>query len=238
MILTTWGRSYSGKTTLAVNLAFTLANRGNIVGVLSSNLQYAHLQSFFGQTVFDGHGTFRAIEGENAQDHYWKSGINENIFVMAVPNEYNGLDYESVTQNQAEKLITQSSACFDYLIIDGSEDVGNPISSVGLTLSDTILLLHRPSLASGQWWSSKRDIIHLLQCKDRLLHLLNAYDKSCVLSEYLSNTGVKPLLEFPFVQEAPTMENMGTPLFSAKSKKAREYQDILEKLAGEVTSGE
>jgi len=237
MITTIWGRAGAGKTTVAVNLAVALANKGKIIGIISSNLQYGHLQILFGQTVFDKHGTYKAIEDNDAINHYWKSGINENIFLMSVPNEYCRLDYETVTSKQAEDIFAQSSAHFDCVIVDGHEDIGNPISSVALTMSANVLMLHRPSIASCSWYASKKEVLSLLRIDNRLIHIINAYDGSCKLDDYIGRTGINAKLELPFVAEAPVLENMGTPIFNSDSKKIREYKSILNKIA-EVISVE
>jgi MinD-like ATPase involved in chromosome partitioning or flagellar assembly len=237
MITTIWGRAGAGKTTVAVNLAMALANKGKIIGVISSNLQYGHLQILFGQTVFDKHGTYKAIEDNDAISHYWKSGINENVFLMSVPNEYCRLDYENITIQHVEDLLAQSSAHFDCVIVDGSEDIGNPISSVALTMSTHVLLLHRPSVVSCSWYASKKEVIPLLRVDGKLIHIVNAYDGSCKLDDYLGRTGINTKLELPFVAEAPLLENMGTPIFISDGKKIREYNTVLNKIV-EVISVE
>lgn len=47
-IISIWGANGSGKTTTAVNLAFTLAQRNFTVGVISSNVYYGEMQTVFG----------------------------------------------------------------------------------------------------------------------------------------------------------------------------------------------
>ena len=108
MIITIWGRSNAGKTTVAANLALALAEKGKIAGIISSNLQYGHLQILFGQTIHEKHGIYRAIEDNDANGHFWKSGLNENVFLLSVPNEYCRMDFENVTLRQAEELIKQA----------------------------------------------------------------------------------------------------------------------------------
>ena len=235
MIIATWGRSNSGKTTLAANLAMAFADRDKIVGVISSNLQYGHVQILFGQTIHDKHGIYRAIDDNDANGHFWKSGLHENVFLLSVPNEYCRMDFENVTLRQAEELIMQAASHFDCVIIDGSDDIGNPVSSVGLTMSDKVLLLHRPSIASCSWYASKREIIPLLRLDEKILHIINAHDTSCNLGDYLGRANISVKLELPFIAEASTLENMGTLICSSDTRKSKEYNSVLNKIIEVIT---
>lgn len=235
MITAVWGRAGAGKTTVAANLAVAMANKGKIVGVISSNLQYGHLQILFGQTIHDKHGTYKAVADSDAVSHFWKSGINENIFLLSVPNEYCRLDYENITIEHVETMLSQTSAHFDCVIVDGCEDIGNPISSVALTMAAHILLLHKPSVASCSWLVSKREVMSLLRVDSKLVHVINAYDGSCKLEDYFGKTGVSTKLELPYIAEAPMLENMGTPLYNTDGKKIREYKTIMNRIVEVIT---
>jgi len=54
-----------GKTTFAVNLACVLSKRDVLVGLISSNLTYGELQTFFGQVVSPGKGLYEALHEDN-----------------------------------------------------------------------------------------------------------------------------------------------------------------------------
>lgn len=60
-IYTIWGGKHSGKTTFAVSLACALSKRDKLVGLISSNLTYGELQTFFGQSVPEEKGIFEAL---------------------------------------------------------------------------------------------------------------------------------------------------------------------------------
>ncbi|GHV10084.1 hypothetical protein FACS1894217_15310 [Clostridia bacterium] len=234
MIITTWGRAACGKSTAAANLALTLSASRRMVGIISSNLQYGHIQSLFGQTIHTKHGTYRAIDENEAYAHFWKSGVDDNVFLLAVPNEYSGLDFEHITLEQAENLITQALPHFDDLIIDGSEQLGNPVSDVGLAMSDRILLLHKPSVASCSWYTSKSEVSRLLKIDDKITHILSAYDNSCSIEAYREKTGVTFDFELPFVSEMPSLENAGTPITLTNQRSAKDYKAALENIVKKV----
>lgn len=235
-MITIWGRAGSGKTTFAVNMALALAERKFIVGVVSSNLLYGNLQVFFNQSIREDKGIFQALDNglDGVNEHFWKCGIQENLFLLAVPNGYKGLLADGVTGDEAHTLLSEASSYFDFLIIDGSEEINNPISSVALTLSSSIFTLHRPSIASCLWLRAMEDFIKQLHLKERLVHLLNANDGSCPIEAFLKNTGIHYSYELPFVKMASTQENAGTPIYLSSDKESKRYSRILDSLSEEL----
>jgi len=235
-IITAWGRSGSGKTTFAVNLALALAQRQFIVGIISSNLQYGNLQVFFNQSIREDKGIFQALESANGSvnDHFWKCGLHDNLFLLSVPNGYKGLLADGITGEAAEALLTQASVFFDFLIVDGSEEINNPLSSVALTLSSTIYTLHRPSISGCLWLRSMEDFILQLHLKDRMVHILSGHDGSCTVEDFLRITGLHYSQELPFVKAAPMLENAGTPIYLDGEKESRRYRRILESIADDL----
>jgi MinD-like ATPase involved in chromosome partitioning or flagellar assembly len=136
-LIAIWGRSGAGKSTLAVNLACALA-KTRCVGLISSNLQYGHLQSFFGQTIESGKGLLNALENPaHSKDYVWKAAsvsLLENIFLLTVPNDYTGLQADSVSMEAVEDVLDHARALFDVIIVDGSEDITNPVSGVSMCM--------------------------------------------------------------------------------------------------------
>ena len=167
-IIAVWGRSGVGKSTLAVNLACALADT-RCVGLISSNLQYGHLQSFCGQTIENGKGLLNALENPaHTKEYFWKAasnGLLENVFLLTVPNEYTGLQADCVSMEAVEVVLDHARALFDVIIVDASEDVTNPVSGVALTQARQVVVVHRPSVASGLWFRSMGDFIFQLHLK-------------------------------------------------------------------------
>ncbi len=238
MILTVWGCGGSGKTTFTVNLAMALANKGYMVGILASQLEYADLPQHIGQSIFEKHGTFMAIKDNNAKEHFWKCDVHQYIFTLAVPNEYSGFDGEGVSLAQAEALIEQSEANFDILLVDGHESMNNAISSKALTVSDKILLLHKPSLKAYSWYASRKMPISLFKLEEKLVHLINAPDKSFEESAYLEKIHVKSKLTLPLVTSAPLLCNLGKPIYLSNERGAKEYRIALDSVLEIIETGD
>ena len=172
-IITVWGGKHSGKTTFSVNLACALSARDCLVGLISSNLTYGELQIFFGEDVPPKKSLFEALNEDNPNigEKFAVYEESKNLFFLSLPTKYSGLLCETVTLQSVEKMMSVASLAFDVLIIDGSAEVNNPISGVGIWLSDMIYTLHRPSIAAQMWHYGMSDFIRELHVTEKQTHI-------------------------------------------------------------------
>lgn len=233
-IITIWGRSGAGKTTLAVNLACALAQT-RCVGLVSSNLQYGHLQVFYGQTIRPDKGLLNALEDPaGTKKFFWKSGksseLMENLFLLTVPNDYTGLLCDNVSQESVEQVLERARPFFEVLVIDGSEDLMNPVSSVGITQSSHTVIIHNPSVASGLWYRSMGDFIYQLHLEDKLSHVTQESPWGLAPQEYAAALGLDADVQLPYVQNARQLEDNGSPIFLENDKACKRYKKQLTRL--------
>lgn len=233
-IVTIWGRSGAGKTTLAVNLACAFA-QSQCVGLISSNLQYGHLQVYFGQSIRADKGLLNALEEPaNTKGCFWKSGktseLMENLFLLSVPNDYTGLLCDNVSQESVEQALDRTRPFFEALIIDGSEDLMNPVSSVGISHSSHIIAVHRPSVASGLWYRSMSDFIYQLHLEEKLIHVMQESPWSMASQEYSAALGLDIDIQLPCVSNALQLEDSGAPIYLENEKSCRRYRRQVDRL--------
>lgn len=239
-ILTVWGGGHCGKTTFAVSLACALANRDLLVGLISSNLIYGELQTFFGQAVPREKGLFQALRGENPNpgELFTPSGENKNLFFLSVPTRYTGLLFEAVTLEKAERLLNNAALMFDVLIVDGSAQLANPVSGVGLWLADAVLTLHRPSVAARLWQTGVTAFVRELHLVEKQTHILLSPNGSFDEKTYRDMTKLAFAGELPYVKRAAELENAGTPLYLYRDRACKQYRRALDKLADTLMGGE
>lgn len=238
-IYTVWGANHSGKTTFAVNLACALSKRDLLVGLISSNLIYGELQIFFGQSIAFEKGLYKALQDDtpNLGEKFTEYEEIKNLFFLSIPTHYSGLLCDTVTLQSAEHLINNASIAFDVLIIDGSAEINNPISSVGLWLADKIFTLHKPSIAAQMWYQGVADFGRELHIAEKQLHILQAPNGEFDDKTYKSMAEISFGYELPYVNRAGELQNAGTPLYIHHDRHCRRYGKALELIAGKICGG-
>lgn len=236
-IITVWGASGSGKTTTAVNLALALSERNLMVALISSKLYYGELQSLFGKRVEADKGLYRAISNGCTTRNMFVETDNPNLYFLSVENGFDGMLLTAISGDTIQELLNDAAIRFDYLVIDGSEELNNPLSSIGLTMADKIVTVHRASVKDCVWFSSMRSMIGLLRLADKTVHVLNSYDKTCDKVAYLNGLGLKFDFDLPYVDNARILENSGKPIYSSRNGTGV-YRKMVERLASKlITEG-
>jgi MinD-like ATPase involved in chromosome partitioning or flagellar assembly len=238
-IYTVWGGKHSGKTTFAVSLACALSKRDKLVGLISSNLTYGELQTFFGQSVPTEKGIFEALseKSPNIGERFAEYTESKNLFFLSVPTPYTGLLCDTVTLEDTERMINAASLAFDVLIVDGAAEENNPVSSVGLWLSDTIFTLHRPSIAAQMWYRGVSDFMRELHIAEKQVHILLALNGEFDGKTYQDMMKLSFTCELPYIKGVGELENAGTPLYFASDRPCRRYGRVTEQIAGKICGG-
>ncbi len=233
-VITVWGSNGSGKTSVAVNLGVALAERNFMVGIISSKLYYGDLQSFFGKRLENDKGIYKAISnGCNTKNMFESAISGANLFFLSVPNGFDAMLLTSISGDTAKELIEDAMMRFDYIIIDGNEELNNPISSIGLTMSNKIIITHSVSTKDCIWQNSMENTMQLLNLSDKIIHVLNAYDKTCDKMVYMNSIGVKLNFELPYISNGKILANSGKPYYMS-STVPNEYKKIIDRLANQV----
>ncbi len=232
-IITVWGANGNGKTSVSASLGIAIAERNCMVGIISSKLYYGELQGVFGKRLENDKGIYNAIAaGCNTKNMFELASSGSNLFFLSVPNGFDGMLLTALSGDTVKDLIEDASMRFDYIIIDGSEELNNPVSSLGLTMANKILVVHRASTKDCIWQSSMENTMQLLNLNSRAIHILNGYDKTCDKMTYMSNVGVKFSFELPYIQKAKIFENSGKPFIAASVP--GEYKKTMQKIASQV----
>lgn len=233
-IITVWGANGSGKTAVSVNLGLAISERNQMVGIISSKLYYGELQSMFAKRLENDKGIYNAIaNGCNTKNMFENAVSGSNLFFLAVPNGFDSMLLTAMSGDTAKELIEDAVMRFDYIIIDGSEELNNPISSIGLTMSSKIVITHRASAKDCLWQSSIDNTMQLLNLSDKAIQVLNGYDKTCDKMAYMNSIGVKFDFELPYISNAKILENSGKPFYSSATVQS-EYKKTIQKLASQA----
>lgn len=232
-VITVWGSGGSGKTSVSVNLAMAIAERNFMVAVISSKLYYGELQILFGKRVEADKGFYRAISnGSNTKNMFCETD-HPNLYFLSVQNGFDGMLLTAISGDAVKDLIDDAIIRFDYVIIDGDEELNNPVSSIGLTMSDKIIDVHRASVKDCVWFSSMTNMISLLHISGKTMHILNGYDKTCDKISYIKSLNTKFDFELPYVDNAKVLENSGKLIYSSRTG-AVIYRKIMQRIAAKI----
>lgn len=234
-ILTVWGAPSCGKTTVSVNLAMALAERNNTVGIISSNIAYGELQTLLGRHTSAERGILRAIANRDTKNCFEQTQ-DKNVFFLGLPNNADGLVLTAVNGNDIRDVIEDSAIRFEYVIIDGSSDLNNPISSIGLNLSQTVIISHRASVKDVMWNAAMQNAAELLHIESRAVHVLSGYDRTCDKAAYLESIKKRMSYEFPYIENAKILENSGKLIWNSRIG-TETYKKVMRRLAAEIMAG-
>lgn len=233
-IITVWGSNGSGKTALSANLGLAIAERNQMVGIISSKLYYGEMQSVFAKRIECDKGIYNAIaNGCNTKNMFENAVTGSNLFFLSVPNGFDAMLLTAISGDTAKELIEDAAMRFDYIIIDGNEELNSPISSIGLTMSNKIIVTHKTSTADCLWQASMDNTMQLLNLTDKSIHLLNGYDKTCDKMTYMNNVGIKFEFEVPYIANAKILMNSGKPFYLSATVPG-EYKKTMQKLASQI----
>lgn len=235
-VIAIWGSNGSGKSTTAVNLAFSLSQRNFTVGLISSNVYYGEVQMLCGCNVPDDKGTYHALMSGETKNMFVQAG-KTSVFVLSVPDKFDAMQLTTISAKSVKDMFEDASMRFDYLIIDGSVEFNNPISSIGMTEADKLLVVHRPSVKDCLWHDSVRNVFDLLNLSHKTEHVLNCHDKSCELSVYKSSIDLTFNFELGYVEKANIYANTGRAIIFHDLKQEREYISGMKALTSSIILG-
>lgn len=232
-IITVWGPNGGGKTSVAVSLGVSLSERNVMVGIVSSKLYYGELQGVFGKRLEQDKGIYKAItNGCNTKNMFESAGNGSNLFFLSVPNGFDSMLLTAISGETAKDILEDAAMRFDYLIVDGSEELNNPFSSVGLTMANNVVVVHKASTKDCLWQSSIENTVQLLNLESKIMHVLNGYDRTCDKMSYLSGVGVKFDAELPCIHNAQVLMNSGKNLYSSGG--LHEYKKTIQRLVSKL----
>lgn len=233
-IITVWGSNGSGKTSVSANLGLAISERNQMVGLISSKLYYGEMQGVFAKRLENDKGIYNAIaNGCNTKNMFENAVSGSNLFFLSVPNGFDAMLLTAISGDTVKELIEDAAMRFDYIIIDGNEELNNPISSIGLTMSNKIIVTHKASASDCLWQSSMDNTMQLLNLSEKAIQVLNGYDKSCDKMAYMNNVGVKFDFELPYIPNAKILLNSGKPFYISSTVQS-EYKKTMQKLASQV----
>lgn len=220
-----WGAPQSGKTTLAVNLAYA-ASRGDKSVCLISPAAYSELSVFFGVKIPRELSLYKALQG-GASIRQTVFKADELLFLLAAPITADAFD-DDYSGEQVKSLLELARITFDLVIVDCPTEPDNLFAAWSLNRADRVLLTLGGHPSCVLWHGAYQKVLQAIAEK-------TVYVGSEVVSDfdYSAMYGLlkcTPEVNIPYIREAPLMQNDGRLLFGLPGRKGRVYRQSLNKL--------
>ena len=207
-----------GSTTVAVNLSVALQNADTRVMILDAKLQYGDVAMFFNE-----HGKNTILDLAPRVDDL-DEGIlqsvaitHEKTGVELLPAPLHLADAEAITADEVTKIIRFLRQFYDYIIVDTSSYLNDPILAA-MDAADLIVLLTTQEIPAIKNARLFLDLVHSFGWEDtRFVLTVNRYDKRIAIQPDRVAANLKLSLDAVIPLDEKTVipsVNQGVPFVS------------------------
>ena len=217
-IYAVWGPPQSGKTTLAIDIAYALSMHGQSVCLVSPE-RYSELSARMRIRI----ETDKSLAAVNILKESIKHIVypaDELLYVLAAPFESDAFG-EDVSSDNARKLMEEAESIFDVVIVDCSAHCESSIAAWAMSMADTILLLSGGSPGAAIWYGAFHRAIDAV--KDRLIPICVEVTDDFDYHSLFGLTGIQPETSVPFYPDAAIEQNGHKTLYGQGGKLGRKY---------------
>lgn len=222
-IIAVTGMGGCGKTTFAANLACSLAEREKVVAILSAEVNFGTIQTFFGESIENSKGIMASFtdKAEQPERMLTQCGkVHDNIYVMAIPNENYEIHIPELNKTEKEKIeqiIRRLSIISDYLIVDCTSDLYNPISMLGINKAHFVCCAYKITSNAVLWHHGIMPTIMQLT-SGHIYSIISEHQKGCRPDDFLKTVNMEDIVSLPNIDNMPIFENIGIPLYFSNEK--------------------
>ena len=241
-LITITGLEGAGKSTLAANLSYMLAEKEQVVVLIASNLNYGGLQLFTGDEITPDKGIFACLSDKSGQPEKYltQSKANPNIFLLGVPNDTNEPYTFEIERPLLEGIFNKLSPNFDFIIVDGTSGLYNPISILSLLLSQYVFEVLQINVKSSLRNKAINSTLSQL-CQNTssgdITYIISEHNVGCHLKLFLDSNNITPAFFIPYVPHAHNYESASKLICSDKRGKSMKYKKAVGKIASNLISG-
>lgn len=220
-----WGPPQSGKTTLAVNLAYAVS-RGDKSVCLISPVSYSELSAFLGVKIPKEQSLYAALRGSaGIRQTVFKA--DELLFLLAAPITADAFD-DDYSDQQVKSLLELAQITFDTVIVDCPSEPNNLFAAWSLNRSEKVFLTLGGHTSCVLWHGANQKALQAISEKNVYVgsEAVPDFDYGAMY-ELLNCT---PSVRIPFVREAPVQQNNGRLLIRLPGRKGRAYRSALNQL--------
>lgn len=220
-----WGAPQSGKTTLAVNLAYVLS-RGDKSVCLISPVTYSELSAFLGVKIAEENSLSAALRGGTPLRQTVLK-VDELFYVLASPSAASALDGD-YSGEQVKTLLELARLTFDVVLVDCLSETNDLFSAWALNRSDKVFLCVGGHVSGVLWHRANKKALQA--ARDKTLYVGSEVIPGIDYAAMYKLLECTPVIRIPYIREAPLFQNERRFLFGLSGKKGRTYAGAIDRL--------
>lgn len=232
-IYAVWGPPQSGKTTMAIDMAFAMSLRGKSVCLISPEL-YSELAARLNIRIEPEKSLLAAYKKVNSLKQIVHKA-DDLLYVLAVPFDHDAFG-EDMPEEAARALVEQAGKTFDVVIVDCPAHTGSVFAAWALSCADGVFMMSGAHSAAVMWNSSFRRAITAIKNKT---HYVCAEINSNFDYRTLHNLlGVTPEVWLTHFPDASMLQLLKRTLYQASGRTGRAYTKGIDQICSLVTGKE
>lgn len=225
-----WGPPQSGKTTLAVNLAYAIS-RGDKSVCLISPKTFSELSMLLGVRITEEHSLRTALQcRESVQQTAFR--VDDLFFVLTAPVTGDILD-DNYSGEQVKSLLEQARITYDLVIVDCPSGPTNLLAAWSLNKAGTVIMTFGGRLSCAMWYNANKRA--LAATRRKAVYVASQVTTDFDLDAMFKYLECAPEIRFPCIPDAALRQNESRLLFGLPGKTGRAYSRAINKLCEVIT---
>jgi molybdopterin-guanine dinucleotide biosynthesis protein len=231
-IYTVWGPPHSGKTTLAIDLAYALSQKGQSVCLISPEL-YSELSARMKINITKQKSLTMAYKTkESLKQVVFRA--DELLYVLAVPC-YNDAFGEDTSSDAAKTILDQANTLFDVVLVDCPSYAGSMLAAWALNRAEKVLLLTGSQVSSSLWYNAYRRAVETVT--GRTVSICIEVNDSFDYPALHKLIGVSPEVWIQFYKDAESFQNLKPTLYESGGKTGKAYSGSIDEVCTKLRGG-
>ena len=231
-IYAVWGPPHSGKTTLAIDIAYALSQKGQSVCFISPEL-YSELSARMKINITKQKSLTMAYKTkESLKQVVFRA--DELLYVLAVPR-YNDAFGEDTSSDAAKTILYQANTLFDVVLVDCPSYAGSVLAAWALNRAEKVLLLTGSQVSSSLWYNAYRRAVETVT--GRTVSICIEVNDSFDYPALHKLIGVSPDVWIPFYKDAESFQNLKPTLYESGGKTGKIYSSSIDEVCTKLRGG-
>ncbi|MBR2895343.1 MAG: AAA family ATPase [Oscillospiraceae bacterium] len=232
-IYAVWGPPQSGKTTLAIDLAFALSAHNQSVLLISTE-QYSELSARLNTQIQHENSLAAAYKAKDTLQQIVHK-VDDLLFVLAQPAQADVFG-EDLTEETAQWVIRQAEMLFDVVLIDCTSHTGSVLSAWGLSSAEKVFMMCGASSTALMWNTAYRRAVDVVEGKT--VHIAAEVTESFDYRTLYTVQDIEPDYWLPYFPNADTVQLLKRTLYRSNGKAGKAYTKAIHALCEMLTGKE